>query len=129
MENNILIVDDDKNTRQLLTATLQQEGFGVVSAENGIEALGHFIHSLVTAPFALIILDVVMPRPDGLTVLEIIRKEEALRGIQYGEGIPIIMLTGHKDTCMDSFNKGCDDYMIKPVKTAELISKIRSKIK
>ena len=129
MKKNILIVDDDANTRQLLKACLQQEGFAVVTAENGTEALGRFIYSLFTKPFSLILLDVVIPQPDGLAVLEIIRKEEAARGVPYGEGVPIIVLTGHKDTCMDSFNKGCDDYMIKPVKTADLVSKVRSKIK
>lgn len=129
MEKNILIVDDDENTRELLTNCLHQEGFTVVTAATGTEALGRFIYSLFTKPFSLILLDVAMPPPDGLAVLEIIRKEEAARGISYGEGIPIIVLTGHKDTCMDSFNKGCDDYMVKPVTTAELISKVRSKIK
>jgi DNA-binding response OmpR family regulator len=129
MEKIILVVDDDENTRELLLTCLKKEGFDVIAARNGTEALGTYLYSLHTKPLSLILLDVVMPRPDGLSVLEIIRKEETVRGIRYGEGIPIIVLTGHKDTCMESFNKGCDDYIIKPVNTKDLIKTIRSKIK
>lgn len=129
MGNNILIVDDDVNTRQLLTACLKKEGFDVTAAGSGIEALGVYLYAAHTKPLSLILLDVVMPPPDGLTVLETIRKEEAMRGVAYGEGVPIIVLTGHKNTCMESFNKGCDDYMIKPVNTNDLIKTIRNKIK
>lgn len=129
MEKKILIVDDDETTRQLLITCLEKEGFNIIAAHNGTEALGAYLYATHTKPFSLIILDVVMPPPDGLTVLETIRKEETLRGVPYGEGVPIIMLTGHKNTCMESFNKGCDDYMIKPVNLNELVKTIRGKIK
>ncbi len=125
MSKKVLIVDDDIKIIELLSACIDQAGYKCQPAFSGKEAIGLFIYNIDTDPFSLVILDVVMAEIDGFGVLETIRREEQLRGIPYGKGVPVIMLTGYKSTYMQSFSKGCDDYIIKPVDTAELIEKIK----
>ncbi len=128
MEKRILIVDDEEQVLRLLKVSLQKAGFEVETACNGKEAIGTYVYSLHREPLSAIVLDVKMPDIDGVSVLEIIRSEEKQRGVAYGSGIPIIMLTGYKSHYMESFDMGCDDYMVKPVKPRDLIEKIKEKI-
>jgi len=127
-KKKILLVDDEPQMLELLSTLLREAGYQTMNAANGPEALGLYLYGLCHDPFDLMVLDVSMPRIDGLQVLETIRKDEQNRSIACGDGIPIIMLTAYKSTCMVSFNLGCDDYLLKPLQPETLLKKIRSKI-
>jgi two-component system, chemotaxis family, chemotaxis protein CheY len=124
----ILIVDDNFEQRQLIAVCLK-DMYAYDVAASGTEAIGAFHLALSKgSPYALILLDVAMPGSNGLDVLKAIREYEEKVGIKLGEGIPIVMITGYKDTMVSAFNGGCDDYIVKPVKKEMLIAKIREKI-
>jgi CheY-like chemotaxis protein len=125
----ILLVDDEPQIVELFSTLLRESGYRAVTAANGAEALGLYLYARFNEPFDLMVLDVSMPRIDGLQVLETVRKDEAARGIACAEGLPIIILTAYKSTCMLSFNLGCDDYVLKPVQPETLLDKIRLKIR
>ncbi|MGA1825985.1 MAG: response regulator [bacterium] len=130
MSDKILIVDDEKAIRDVLTARLEYAGYIVESAKNGREAIGAYLESLYMEikPISLIILDIMMPGVNGLEVLQIIRKNEKLRRIDYENGVPIIMLTALEEAWMKSFNEGCDDYLTKPYELQDLLDKIQEKL-
>lgn len=120
----ILIVDDNFVNRKLLLEILKNTAHCDVASngKEGIEAYRMAIQE--NKPYHLILLDVAMPEMDGLEVLRTIRSYEQSQGITLGEGIPIIMVTAHKDPVFDAFNKGCDDYVLKPIQADVLIDKI-----
>ena len=112
----ILVVEDDRNTRKLMEAVLEQHGYEPVPAADGIEALDILDRKHVD----LVLLDIMMPRMDGYEFTEIIRSNPALRDL------PILMVTA-KDTPVDKrkgFIIGTDDYMVKPVDEDEMILRI-----
>ena len=118
MPAKILIVDDDPNVQRLLTYTVRQEGFEVITASDGAEA---FRTWAVEHP-DLVLLDVMLPRLDGYQVALKIRGEE-------GSGhVPIIMLTAEKEVeqKVRGLRAGADDYLVKPFHPAELLARIKS---
>ena len=111
----ILLVDDDPNIRQLVNLYLEKEGFEVVMADRGDEALKLFRES----PPSLILLDVMLPGMDGWQVCREVRKTS---------NIPIIMLTA-KDETFDKvlgLELGADDYVVKPFDMKELVARIKA---
>ena len=111
----ILVVDDDPNILQLITLYLTKEGFDVVQAKQGDEALRLF----KSAPPNLVLLDIMLPVMDGWQVCREIRKVS---------NIPIIMLTA-KDETFDKvlgLELGADDYIVKPFDTKELVARIKA---
>lgn len=120
---NILVVEDDKNTRLLMEAVLKQYGYNTILAADGEDALEIMDHKHVD----LVLLDVMMPRMDGYEFAKILREG--------GSELPILMVTA-KETPNDKkkgFIVGTDDYMVKPVDEEEMILRIaallrRSKI-
>ncbi|AQY50410.1 DNA-binding response regulator [Listeria weihenstephanensis FSL R9-0317] len=113
---NILVVDDDKNIRQLAGHYLRAEGFHVVEAGNGVEAET----ILETHQIHVAVVDVMMPEMDGYALCQKIRQNHA--------EIPVIMLTA-KDSLTDKargFEAGTDDYLTKPFEPQELIFRIRA---
>ena len=111
----ILLVDDDPNIRNLVNLYLVKEGFEVVMADRGDEALRIF----KTSPPNLILLDVMLPGMDGLQVCREVRKVS---------NIPIIMLTA-KDETFDKvlgLELGADDYVAKPFDMKELVARIKA---
>ena len=130
MHDKILIVDDENEIRYILTTRIKHAGYRVESAENGEQGIDLYKKSLYmnNDPFSLVILDIMMPGINGIEVLKTIRKEEKLRKIKYEDGIAIIMLTALKVPWMESFNEGCDDYLIKPYEPEELLNKIDVKL-
>ena len=111
----ILVVDDDPNILQLITLYLTKEGFEVVQAKQGDEAL----RSFKSAPPNLVLLDIMLPVMDGWQVCREIRKVS---------NIPIIMLTA-KDETFDKvlgLELGADDYIVKPFDTKELVARIKA---
>ena len=98
---HILIAEDDRNTRKLMSAILRQNGYEVLTACDGIEAL----QLLGTSQIDLMILDIMMPRMDGYELTEKIRES--------GNMAPILMVTA-KEALSDKvqgFRSGTDDYL------------------
>lgn len=124
----VVIVDDHKMNRELLVDCLAKRAV-CVTAENGEEALVAYNKSIQeNAPFDFILLDIAMPGLDGLDVLKAIRAKETARGVQLGFGVLVLMVTAYKEPFMDAFNKGCDDYILKPVDPDKLLQKIQDKL-
>ena len=113
---NILVVDDDKNTRMFFTAVLEGAGYNVSSAKNGIEALD----LMDKTHFDLVVLDVMMPKLNGYDFARTLRDAE--------NGIPILMVSA-KQLPADKkagFLAGTDDYMTKPVDDEEMLYRIKA---
>jgi adenylate cyclase len=102
----VLVVDDDRVNRMLLTRSLEHEGHRVRCAENGAEAL----ESLHDDPCDVVLLDIVMPELDGVSVLEHMKGDPAL------QDVPVIMISGVDDTesVVRCIEIGADDYLPKP---------------
>ena len=125
----ILVVDDNFINRKLLLEILRDKANCDIAA-GGQEAIEAYDLSLQEDnPYDAILLDISMPEVSGLDVLRDIRGKEAGRGIELGRGVPIIMVTAFKEPFMESFNLGCDDYLLKPVDVAKLLEKLEAKIK
>lgn len=101
---NILVVEDDKNTRRLLQAILTNAGYSVLTAEDGVVALDVLEHNHVD----LMVIDVMMPRMDGYQLTDTLR--------QNGSQIPMLMLSakGNTTDIKQGFIVGIDDYLTKP---------------
>jgi DNA-binding response OmpR family regulator len=112
----ILIVDDEQSLLDQLQQALENQRYLIETANNGEEALD----KMFDAPFDLIILDIMMPKTDGLTVL----KEARHAGIK----TPVLMLTARKeiDDRIEGLDLGADDYLAKPFSMAELLARIRA---
>ena len=114
----ILVVDDEKEIRELINIYLKNEGYNVFMASNGIEA----IKILEKNDMDLIILDIMMPVMDGIDTCIKIREEK---------NMPIIMLSA-KSEDMDKIlglTTGADDYLTKPFNPLELIARVKSQIR
>lgn len=123
-----LVVDDNFINRKLLLTILKEKADCDVAVD-GKEAIEAYNFSLEEKkPYDIILLDISMPYVNGLQVLEYIRENEKMRGVEINKGIPVIMVTAHKEPFLDAFDKGCDDYLIKPVNAAILLNKIEEKI-
>ena len=109
----LLIVDDDKTTRKLLSLYLKGKGYEVVPAENGLDA----IEKLGTESISLVVTDMNMPYMDGIELTKTLRSDSILKNI------PIIMVTteADDDEKKKAFDAGVDDYLVKPT-NADAIS-------
>lgn len=110
----IMVVEDDENTRKLMTTVLEQSGYSTVTARDGEEAL----EVLDRDHIDLIVLDVMMPKMDGYEFTKTLR--------DYSYDIPILMVTA-KESLEDKkkgFTSGTDDYMVKPVDEEEMLLRI-----
>jgi len=124
----ILAADDEGTSRKVVEDALRGRAECKIF-NNGRELLNTFEASLTNGEkYDVILLDVAMPDLDGLTLLRKIRKMEEKIGIQIGDGIPVIMVTAYKENFLDAFNRGCDDYLVKPVNPQTLIEKIEEKM-
>ena len=123
----ILVVDDEQVVRDTLSSRLNKEGYQVQCASTGQEATTAFVQMYYDQPFHVILLDVGLPDINGCDVLKTIRQEEEIRGLNYDDGVKIIMQTGYKEPWMEAFNLGCDDYIIKPYTFEDLLKKIKEK--
>lgn len=114
----ILVVDDELLIRKVIREYLESENYKVLEAENGLDALRVLSSNKVN----LIILDIMMPKMDGFTCLEEIRKTK---------DTPVIMLSAMKEETdkLNSFNLGVDDYVTKPFSPKELIARVKAHLK
>ena len=113
-KSHILCIDDDDKIRELLEIFLQKHNFIVSTAKDAFE--GEKISELFS--FDLIILDIMMPKKNGIDFLSKFRKTNT--------SVPIIMLTANSqlEKKTKSYNFGCDDYLIKPFEPIELVFRI-----
>ena len=113
---HILVADDDKNTRLLLKAVLEREGYTVTTAVNGEEALALLDREHID----LVVLDIMMPKMDGYEFTKLVREGE--------ESLPILMVSA-KQLPADKhkgFLVGTDDYMTKPIDEEEMLYRIKA---
>lgn len=118
MENKILLVEDDISISEMVKNYLTKEGFQVVTAFNGEEGVAKFLKE----SFDLIILDIMMPKLDGIEVMRIIREKSSL---------PILIMSA-KDTDVDKavgLGLGADDYISKPFSMIEISARIKAAIR
>lgn len=118
VQETILVVDDEKEIRNLIEVYLKNEGYKVLKASNGVEALEIMQSNRVH----LIILDIMMPKMDGL---------EACMKIREKNNVPIIMLSA-RNLDMDKIiglSSGADDYVAKPFNPMELVARVKSQLR
>ncbi len=111
----ILAVDDERLYQHLLQVNLEKEGFEVVTAGNGLDAL-----DMVSSRHPdLVIMDIMMPKMDGISTCERIRQFS---------NVPIIILTarGEEQDRVRGLNVGADDYVVKPFSATELVARVRA---
>lgn len=116
--SRILIVEDEQHLADGLRFNLEAEGYQVELVETGEEALQYLVTG--SAPFDVLILDVMLPGKDGFSVMKEMRHA--------GQFIPTLMLTarGHPHDVLRGFETGADDYLTKPFELSILIARIRS---
>lgn len=118
MQKHILLVEDDEAIREMVENYLTMEGFNVTTAINGEEALQNCLQNT----FDLVILDIMIPKLNGLEVLKIIREQAAL---------PIIIMSA-KDSDVDKalgLGLGADDYIAKPFSMLEFSARVKAVIR
>jgi DNA-binding response OmpR family regulator len=114
----ILLVDDEQPVQKLLTYPLEKEGYEVVQAVDGQDALSHFERE----QFDLVVLDIMLPRMDGL---------EVCRRMRARSSVPIIMLTAKAEEIdkVIGLEVGADDYITKPFSMREFRSRVRAALR
>ncbi|CAM5784856.1 MULTISPECIES: response regulator transcription factor [Brevibacillus] len=114
----LLVVDDDPHIRELVRVFLQNEGFDILEAADGQEAMA----IMETDQADLVILDIMMPRMDGWELCRELRKHY---------DIPLLMLTAKGETAqkIKGFELGTDDYLVKPFEPAELVVRVKALLK
>ena len=112
----ILVVDDDKNTRLLLKAVLQAENYNVFTAENGEQALEVMDREHID----LVVLDIMMPKMDGYEFTKTLREND--------NNLPILMVSAKQLPAdkQKGFLVGTDDYMTKPIDETEMLLRIKA---
>jgi len=112
----VLIVDDEVGIREVIKEYANAEGYEVIEAENGMEAVKKIEEN---SDIDIMILDIMMPKMDGFTTLSTIRKNS---------NVPVIMLSARADEYdkLQGFNLGVDDYVTKPFSPKELMARIKA---
>jgi two-component system response regulator MprA len=112
----VLVVDDEPQLRRALERALKLEGYEVALAPDGEEALTE----IASAPYDAVVLDVLMPKRDGLSVCRELRER--------GDRTPVLMLTARDavQDRVDGLDAGADDYVVKPFALEELLARLRA---
>ena len=115
---NVLICDDQPDIVNALKIYLRPEGYNLLTAANGLEA----VECVRTREVHLVLLDIMMPKMDGLTATARIRESS---------NVPIILLTAKSETedMVEGLNAGADDYITKPFVPAEVLARVRSQLR
>ena len=114
----ILVVDDEAAMRKYVAANLKARGYEVLTAADGSEGL----KLIAERPFDLLILDIMMPGPDGLEILQAVRRDM---------DVPVIVLSarGREDDKVRALDLGADDYLTKPFGVEELLARVRAALR
>ena len=114
----VLVVDDEAPMRKYITTNLKIRGYDVLTAADGTEAL----KMIEERPFDLLILDIMMPGPDGLEVLGRVRRDM---------NVPVLMLSarGRESDKVEALDAGADDYLTKPFGVEELLARVRAALR
>lgn len=118
MQNRILLIEDDPDIREVVVNYLKKEGFCVTQAPDGVSGL----HQFLDQTFELVLLDIMLPKMDGLEVMRIIREKSTT---------PILILSA-KDCDVDKaigLGMGADDYLAKPFSLLELSARVKALIR
>jgi two-component system, OmpR family, response regulator RpaA len=118
MMPRILVIDDDAAIAELVAVNLEMAGYEVTQAEDGIKGQALAIQLLPD----LIVLDLMLPRVDGFTVCQRLRRDDRTADI------PVLMLTALSQTQdkVEGFNSGADDYLTKPFELEEMLARVRA---
>jgi two-component system response regulator VanR len=113
--SHILIIEDEQKIQEILTEFLQENGYTVDNAHDGLDGLTMF----KTKKYDLILLDIMMPRIDGFAVLELLRKDS---------DVPVIFITAMEDekSQMKGFDLMADDYIVKPFSMNLVIRRVEA---
>ena len=114
----MLVVEDDPPVREVVTIVLERAGFSVTAVADGTAALD----AAAGAAFDLVVLDIMLPAPDGFEVCRQLRRTST---------VPILMLTARADTAdvVTGLELGADDYLTKPFEPAELVARARAAVR
>ncbi|HMB98695.1 MAG TPA: response regulator transcription factor [Balneolaceae bacterium] len=117
-KQTILVVDDEQDLLDLIEYNLKKEGYNVLKAENGVRGL----EMVKEHKPNLVLLDIMMPKLDGIQVCEKMRANPDLKAI------PVIFLTARSDekTEVEGLDIGADDFITKPISTTKLLSRIKA---
>jgi len=117
----ILVVDDDKTTRKLLSLYLKAKGYEVVTAENGLDAM----EKLGTENINLVVTDMNMPYMDGIEPTKHLRADDSWKDL------PILMVTteADDDERKKAYETGVDDYLVKPANAEQISDSIKKILK
>ncbi|NTV90590.1 MAG: response regulator transcription factor [Clostridiales bacterium] len=117
-KHSVLVVDDDREIASAIAIYLRQEGIDSTLAHDGLEAL----NALSEKEFQLVIMDIMMPRMDGIRAMLKIREEQ---------NVPIILVSAKSENSDKVFglNMGADDYITKPFNPLELIARVKSQLR
>jgi DNA-binding response OmpR family regulator len=116
--SSVLLVEDDENVRETLALNLRAEGYDVRQAADGEAGLA----SARSEPADVVVLDVMLPKLDGLTVCRILRRESR---------VPILLLTarGTETDKIVGLETGADDYIVKPFSLGEFLARVRAALR
>jgi two-component system response regulator MtrA len=118
LDGRILLIEDDPSIREVTAIGLRGAGFAVSTANDGRDGLDRFAGE----PFDLVLLDIMLPRMDGLEVCRQIRRTST---------VPVVMLTARADTIdiVVGLEAGADDYVKKPFEVSELVARVRAALR
>jgi DNA-binding response OmpR family regulator len=123
----ILVVDDELTIREVVRKYLEREGYDVLEADTGKQALD----ILSREKIELMVLDIMLPEIDGFTIADSLRNASKYGSLYQNSNIPIIMLTARteEEDRLTGFEAGTDDYVVKPFSPRELVMRVKAVMK
>jgi two-component system chemotaxis response regulator CheY len=121
-KGKIMIVDDEKEVREVIRIHLDVNGYNLLEAENGEEAIKILRSEDNMVNVGLILCDIRMPKVNGIECIDFLRQE--------APGIPVVVVTGYPDTevATNLMKKGIKDYLVKPVEKKKLLDTVEKLI-